>query len=221
MVVCALGTWKQISNHRGSKLSSRVLKCLALSCGPTSCWFLIFFKQTTSTSFNFQQMMGDLGRIVLSPLIFLTSSSKILFFPTKFPRKCSFATDSVLLFTLFKIAQLEADFPARVKGSSCLGLLRNLKLVNQKSCKQFTHHTWNSGLLFSYMDSHQILVSVQAVHDHSRGTETLLIILHSHSSGSSLCVDCTALGCALFFLSKNSTSFSACFMLGLAERRLM
>lgn len=164
--------------------------------------------------------MGGLGRIVLSHLIFLTSSSRI--FPTKFPRKCSFATDSVLLFTIFKIAQLEADFPARVKGSSCLCLLRNLKLVNQKSCKQFMHHTWNSGLLFSCMYSHQILVSVQAVHDYSRGTETLLIVLHTHSSGFSHWGHCLqALGCTLSFLSKNCASFSACFMLVLAERRLL
>lgn len=165
MLVCALGTWKQISNHRGSKLIAGCLNLLLWAVDLLHVDFNFFFNQKNSTSFDFQQKMGDLGRIVLSPLIFLTSSSKILSFPTKFPRKCSLATDAVSLFTLFKIAQLEADFPARAKSSSCLGLLRNLKLVNQKSCKQFTHHTWNSGLLFSYMNSHQILVSVQAAHD--------------------------------------------------------
>lgn len=102
---------------------------------------VFFYNQTNSTSSDFQQNMVDSGRIVLSPLIFLTSSSKILSFPIKFPRKCSFATDPVLLYTLLKIAQLEADFPARVKGSSCLGLLRSLKLDSQKSRKQLMHHT--------------------------------------------------------------------------------
>lgn len=115
-----------------------MLKSLSMDLLHVVCFF---FNQTNSTSSDFQQNMGDPGRIVLSPLIFVTSSSKILSFPTKFPRKCSFATDPVLLFTLFKIAQLEADFPARVKGSSCLGVLRSLKLDNQKSRKQLMHQT--------------------------------------------------------------------------------
>lgn len=196
MLVSALGTWKQISVHRGSKLGAGCSNLLLWTC-----FMLVFFyNQTNSTSSDFQQNMVDSGRIVLSPLIFLTSSSKILSFPIKFPRKCSFATDPVLLYTLLKIAQLEADFPARVKGSSCLGLLRSLKLDSEKSRKQLMHHTWNSGLLFSCMNSHQILLSVQAVHGYSRGTETLLIFLHSHSFGSSYCRVCTALGCHLLSL---------------------